>query len=82
MTKIIEKSLGISENELLNELVKEYSVCKRMPGDVSARDMAKATGWSENWCGELLRQKYLDGKLLRIRVIGENKQPIVVYRKP
>ena len=82
MTTINENTLDISENELLNELKTEYSIGERLPGDVSAADMARVTGLTENWCCEILRLKYKSGKLLRFRVMGENNQSIWVYRKP
>lgn len=74
--------LTFGYNELMEELKAEFSYPEREPGDVTAQDMADATGLSRNWCTTQLGKKVRAGELVRIRVKGRGvAQPYYVYRR-
>ena len=68
-------------NDLLYELTKELKKEKRLPGDVSAEDLHKATGLHIRRCRDILKEKYEAGLLQRIEVQGERGNVMYVYRK-
>lgn len=71
----------ITESELLDELVKIYGVKERQPGDVTAAEMAKATGKGRSWCCTILNQKVLSGELVKEKVMGNSGVVETVFRK-
>lgn len=77
-----DPDINFSYNDLLAELVAEYKLEERQPGDVSAEDMAMATGLSKNHCSTLLKGKSEKGELIAVKVKGSKRGThIIVYRK-
>ncbi len=74
--------LNFTYNELLEELKAEYKYEERETGDVTAEEMADATGLTRNWCSELLNKKVRAGELVRVRVKEPGAaQPFFAYRR-
>lgn len=71
----------MTENELLDEIANELKLEKRLPGDVSAYDLAEATGLTHRWCENVLSEKASKGQLVKIKVRSKKGRPINVYRK-
>lgn len=68
-------------NDLLTELANELKSGERLPGDVSAYDLSKATGLHIRRCREILKEKYEAGLLQRIETRTELGNKMFVYRK-
>jgi len=71
----------MTENELLAELAREFSLDDRLPGDVDVFMLMGATGKSENTCRKTLKGKKDKGELIAVKVQGDHGMPITVYRK-
>lgn len=73
----------LTENELLWELTKELILEDRKPGDVSAYDLARATGLTRKRCSDILNDKVDKGLLVKVEVHADStgKQRMFVYRK-
>lgn len=71
----------MTENELLEELAREFGLAERLPGDVDAFMLQKTTGKSINACREFLKAKVAVGELIALKVQGDHGNPVTVYRK-
>ena len=71
----------MTENELLDELVKEIQLETRLPGDVDPYMLSKATGLTRKRCSDILNEKAEKGLLLRIETRKDNGHSLFVYRK-
>ncbi len=63
-----DPAMTVTYNDLLDELRREYGYDKRQPGDVSADDMAEATGLSNTSCRKILNDKVKNGELVKVSV--------------
>jgi len=71
----------MTENELLEELMREFGLAERLPGDVDAPLLARTTGKSEGRCRDILKRKASKGELIAVKVQGDHGMPITVYRR-
>jgi predicted ArsR family transcriptional regulator len=68
-------------DSLLEELVREHHLDERQPGDVSAKDLSKATGLTERRCNQILKEKVEKGEVVVVKIRVSSGQPTQVYRK-
>lgn len=71
----------MTEDDLLEELAREFGLAEREPGDVDAPLLARTTGKSEGRCRDILKKKAQNGELIAVKVLGDHGMPITVYRK-
>ena len=71
--------IGEEINDLLAELTKELKKESKQPGDVSANDLALATGLGRRRCTDILNEKVEKGELIKVKVSGDSCK--FVYRK-
>lgn len=71
----------MTENELLDELEKEYKIHDRKIGDVISSDMSSKTGLSEHQCESILYKKFKAGELDRYKVMNITGHPVYAYCK-
>lgn len=78
--------MDISENELLEELVQAVKAASgpratRLPGDVTAADIARHSGQPLKLVQRILGEKIKAGELRRVWVICEDGSRTLVYRR-
>lgn len=78
MSKMIDT--GVTEGDLLTSLVEELGG-RRKPGDVTIRDLMKASGRSEDACRYLLNKKVELGELATAWIVDTDGVRRLAYRR-
>ncbi len=74
--------LTFSHDELLEEINKGFGLEERQEGDIDAFELSRLSGKTINPCRTYLRKLAEEGKLIAVKVRGDNGVPLTVYRKP
>jgi hypothetical protein len=70
----------MTENELLNELAREYKIDDRIQGGVTAEEMESATGLGNKRCMDILNRKVKSGELKKHRVRSQDRLVFEFYK--
>ena len=73
--------MGISENELLEELAQELALPQIQPGDVTVAALSARLGVCMSTAARWLRHKAKTGELVELDAITEDGHRCKVYRK-
>ena len=73
----IGKEIETAEKSLLEELIEKYKGNERLPGDVTANELAEKLNVTQRFAYEILDKEVKEGKIIKIK--GKGHQ--IYYRR-